>query len=128
MERKNLFAILSVLSMLFIFSLACRQSGEILTSAEATQRAEATAAAQTGDIVVEAEGASFAPGDQAVLTSAGHLVGLFQQADGKNAYTYATRGDEVTITSSVDIEGVFWYKIESTAGNGWLPETNLEPK
>ena len=126
MERKNLLKILSVLSLLFIFSLACKQSGEILSPAEATQRAEATKAAQTGDVVLEAAGASFVPGDQAVLTSEGHLVGLFKEPDDKNAFSYATRGDEVTITSSVDIDGVFWYKIESTAGNGWVPESNLE--
>jgi hypothetical protein len=125
MDRNRFRLLLSVVSLLFILSLACRQSGDILTPAEATQRAEATLAAQTGDVIVIAEGAVFAPGDKAVLTSEGHLVGLFSDPESKNAFTYATRGDEVTVTSSVDIDGVIWYKIESTAGNGWLPETNF---
>ncbi len=128
MERRKLTLILAVLSLLFIFSLACKQSGEIITPAEATQRYEATqTAAELGDVVTSVEGAEFAPGDRAVLTSAGHLVGLFKEADGKSPFSYATRGDEVTVTSAVEIEGVIWYQIDSTAGDGWLPETNLDP-
>jgi hypothetical protein len=125
MKRRNVFIILSVFSLLFIVSLACKQSGDIVTPPEATQRFEATQAARTGDIVIEAEGAVFAPGDTAVLTSEGHLVGLFKEAGGKNPFSFATRGDEVNVTSSVDIDGELWYKIESTAGNGWLPGSNL---
>ena len=127
MERRNLLIILSVLSLLFIFSLACIYSGEIITPAEATQRYEATQAAQSGNVVVSVEGAAFSVGDMAVLTSEGHLVGLFKEADGRTPFSYATRGDEVMVTSSVDIEGVIWYQIDSTAGDGWLPESNLEP-
>ena len=127
LKRKNLTLVLAALSLLFLLSLACKQSGEILTPAEATQRYEATQAAQSGDVVVEAEGAVYDPGDQAVLTSEGHLVGLYKEADARTPFSYATRGDEVMITSSVDIEGVIWYQIESTAGDGWLPGNNLEP-
>lgn len=127
MERRKLTLILAVLGLLFIFSLACKQSGEIITPAEATQRFEATQAADSGDVVTSVEGAEFAPGDQAILTSAGHLVGLFKEADGRTPFSYATRGDEVTVTSAVEIEGVVWYQIDSTAGDGWLPEENLDP-
>jgi len=106
--------------------MACKQSGEIITSAEATQRFEATQAAKTGDIISEVEGAAFKLGDSVILISEGYLVGLFQEAGNNNPFSFATRGDEVTVTSSIDIEGEIWYKIESTAGNGWLPETNLK--
>ncbi len=125
MERRNLLIILSVLSLLFIFSLACKYSGEIITPAEATQRYEATQAADTGDVVVQAEGAAFSLGDKASLTSEGYLVGLYQEAGGRTAFSFATRGDVITIAGSAEIEGEFWYKIESTAGNGWLPAENL---
>lgn len=127
MKRRISLVILTVLSVLFLFSLACKQSGEIITPAEATQRFEATQAAEEDDEVTSVEGAEFAPGDQAVLTSEGHLVGLFKEADGRAPFSYATRGDEVTVTSAVEIEGVIWYQIDSTAGDGWLPESNLEP-
>lgn len=125
MKRNNLLVILAVVAVLFLFSMACKQSGEIITSAEATQRYEATQAAKTGDVIVEVEGAVFASGDVVNLTSEGHLVGLFREAGARTAFSYATRGDEVTIVSSVDVDGVTWYKIESTAGDGWLPESNL---
>jgi hypothetical protein len=125
MKKNNLLVILAVVCVLFLFSMACKQSGEIITSAEATQRYEATQAAIPGDVIVEVEGAAFASGDVVNLKSAGHLVGLFREAGARTAFSYATRGDEVTVVSSVDFEGETWYKIESTAGDGWLPETNL---
>ena len=125
MKRKNLLVILTVVCMLFLLSLACKQSGEIITSAEATQRYEATQVAKPGDVIVELEGAKFALGDVVNLASEGYLVGLFREAGARTAFSYATRGDEVTVVSSADFDGVTWYKIESTAGNGWLPETNL---
>ena len=126
MKKKNLLVILVVICALFLLSMACKQSGEIISSAEATQRYEATQAADTGDVIVEVEGAAFKPGDSAVLASEGHLVGLFKEAGDKNPFSFATRGDKVTVTSSAEHEGEIWYKIESSAGNGWLPETNLE--
>lgn len=127
MKRKNLTLILAALSALFILSLACKQAGEIITPAEATQRYEATQAAKTGDVVVVAEGAVFKPGDKAVLASEGYLVGMYPEPGGRAPFSYATRGDEVIIASSVDIDGVIWYQLQSVAGNGWLPESNFEP-
>ena len=125
MKRKNLLVILTVVCVLFLLSMACKQSGEIITSAEATQRYEATQAADPGDVIVELEGAAFGLGDVVNLASAGHLVGLYREAGARTVFSYATRGDEVTVVSSADFEGETWYKIESTAGDGWLPETNL---
>jgi len=120
MKRKNLLVILTVVCLLFLLSMACKQSGEIITSAEATQRYEATQTAINENVVGQVEGASFAPGDSAILTSEGFLVGLYQEAGGKSAFSFATRGDEVTISGSVDIDGEIWYKVLSTAGEGWL--------
>ncbi len=125
MKKNNLLVILAVVCVLFLFSMACKQSGEIITSAEATQRYEATQAAIPGDVIVEVEGAAFALGDVVNLVSEGHLVGLYREAGSRTAFSFATRGDEVTIVSSVDFDGETWYKIESTAGDGWLPEANL---
>ncbi len=125
MKRRNLLIILSVFSLLFIFSLACKQSGEILTPAEATQNYEATQAVLSGVVVSVIEGAEFSPGDKVILDSEGHLVGLFQEAGGNVAFSYATRGDEVTIVGSTEVDGELWYKIETSAGNGWLPGADL---
>ncbi len=126
MDRRNLFSLLFAISLIFLVSLACRQSGEIITPAEATQRYEATQAADTGEIVSEVEGAGFPIGSTAELTSTGYLVGMFQQAGARTAFSYATRGDEVKIVGSLEVEGEIWYKIESGAGNGWVPESSVK--
>ena len=126
MDRRNLLSLLFVISLLFLVSLACQQSGEIITPAEATQRYEATQAADTGDIVGEVEGAAFSAGDTAELTSTGYLVGMYKEAGARTAFSYATRGDEVTIVGSVELEGEIWYKIESGAGKGWVPEPSVK--
>ena len=125
MKRKYLLIYLSVISLLFIFSLACKQSGEILTPAEATQNAEATQAVLDGVVVSVIEGAEFSPGDNAILNSQGHLVGLFKEAGGSVAYSYASRGDKVIVVGSTEVDGELWYKIETSAGNGWLPGIEL---
>lgn len=126
MDRRNLLSLLFVISLLFLVSLACQQSGEIVTPAEATQRYEATQAADTGEIVSEAEGAAFPVGGTIEFTSTGYLVGLYQEAGARTAFSYATRGDEATIVSSVELEGEIWYKIESGAGKGWVPESSVK--
>lgn len=126
MERRNLLSIFLVLSLLFLISIACQQSGEIISPAEATQRYEATQAADTGDVVGEVEGAAFLVGSTAELTSEGYLVGMYKEVGARTAFSYATRGDQVTVVGSTELEGEIWYKIESTAGNGWLPESNLK--
>jgi hypothetical protein len=126
MKRRNILSLLVAINFLIILSLSCKQAGEIITPAEATQRFEATQAADTGEEVLEAEGAEFAVGSMVELASEGHLVGLYKDPSDKNPYTFATRGDEVNVVGSQEIEGDIWYKIESTAGNGWLPSANVE--
>ncbi len=126
MDRRNFLIILSILSLLFIFSIACKQSGEIIPPAVATQRFEATQTAEAGGIVGEVVGAAFSSGATAELVSDAYLVGLFPKAGGNVAHTYATRGEKVSILGSVVLGEVIWYKIETSAGNGWLLEENLK--
>lgn len=126
MERRNLQSIFLVLSLLLLISIACQQSGEIISPAEATQRYEATQAADLGRVVGVVEGADFAPGSFAELTSTGYLVGLYKEPGARTAFSYATRGDQVTVVGSQELEGEIWYKIESMAGDGWLPGSYLK--
>lgn len=125
MKRRNFTIIMAILSLLFILSIACKQSGEIITPAEATQRYEATQAASSGEASGDAEGAIYLAGSKAVLTSKSYLVALFLKAGDPVAHTFATRSDEVMVTGSLDVDGVIWYKVETMAGDGWLPEVNL---
>ncbi len=127
MAHKKVIWILVPILLLFVFSIACNQSGEIISPAEATQRYEATQSAVSGDVSGDAAGATYLAGELAILTSNTYLVGLYNIAGDVVAFSFATRGDEVTVTGSLDIDGTIWYKVETLAGSGWLPEVNLEP-
>jgi len=126
MKKSNFFLILGILCLLFIFSIACKQSGEIITPAEATQRYVETQAADIEDVAGDVTGAVFSPGATAQLTATAYLVGIFKNAGDNVAITYATRGDQVTVVGSIELGDEIWYKIETTAGDGWVPEENLE--
>jgi hypothetical protein len=127
MKRKNFIYILSALSVLFILSLACKQSGEIITPAEATQRYVATQDAGQSGVVGDAEGAVFPAGSEALLVGQGYLVGLYSNPGDGSAVSFATRGDKITVEGSENFEGTIWYRVETIAGSGWLPADNLAP-
>jgi len=125
MKRRFVLTMLCVISLFMVISLACKQSGEIITPAEATQRFEATQGADSGDAVFEIEGAEFPIGSTVELASEGHLVGLYSSPSDSNPFSYATRGDQVTVAGSQEVEGEIWYKVETMAGDGWLLATNI---
>jgi len=125
MTSKKISWVLFPVLILFVISIACSQSGEIISPALATQHYEATQAAKSGDVSGDAEGATYLAGSNAILTSNSYLVGLFSIAGDKVAFSFATRSEEVMVTGSLDIDGTIWYKVETMAGDGWLPEVNL---
>ena len=125
MKRRPVLLLLFSVALSLLISLACKQSGEIITSAEATQRYEATQAVLHDDTITDAEGATFSLGSEVKLTGKGFLVGLYQNAGDQNTISYATRGDLVKIVSSTDVDGEIWYRVETLAGEGWLLEENL---
>jgi len=127
MKRRFEFVIPLIILLLFLFSLACKQSGEILTPAEATQRFESTQIAQSNadELVGDVEGASYSTGSTVELTGKGFLVGLYEEAGVGVPFSYASRGDQVPVIGSTEFEGEIWYKVETSAGNGWVPETLL---
>lgn len=125
MKSRPVLLLLFSISLLLLISMACKQSGEIITPAEATQRYEGTQAALSDDTVTEVEGSLFTVGSKVKLIGDGFLVGLYQNAGEQKTISYATRGDIVTILSAREVDGVIWYKVETTAGDGWLPEEFL---
>lgn len=127
MKRKNLLNILLAVSSLFILSLACTQSGEIITPAEATQRYEATQSASESGVTGDVEGAEYRAGDEAILTGTAYLVGLYSNPGDTSAVTFATRGEKITVEGSEILDDVVWYRIETEAGTGWAPAENLLP-
>ncbi len=127
MKNKRLNFILAAISALFILSVACKESGEIITPAEATQRYEATQSAGQSEVVGDAEGAEYLAGDEAILTGTAYLVGLYSNPGDVSAVSFATRGDTITVEGSMYYEGEIWYRVQTIAGSGWLPVENLKP-
>jgi hypothetical protein len=127
MKRKNLYTILAAVTALILLSLACNQAGEIITPAEATQNYVATKEASESGVVGDAEDADYPADSEAILTGVGYLVGLYSNPGDVSAVTFATRGDKVTVEGSQYLDDVIWYRVESSAGSGWVPAENLKP-
>lgn len=115
------------LGLLVLANLACGiETGEILTPAEATARVEQTREARFSSDTSTEEG-GFQQGDTIVFTGEEYLIPMFQEAGGEgNPFSFAGRGDEGTIIGSRDVEGVRWYRVETTAGTGWVNQQYLQ--
>ncbi|MDZ7844776.1 MAG: hypothetical protein U5K99_08255 [Anaerolineales bacterium] len=124
-KRPLLILIMSVALVLFI-SLACTQSGEILTPEEATQRVQATEDAVVVQIDQQAETAELSNGDTFEFVGKGFLVSLYAEPGARTAYSHASRGDEGVVISSENLDGVIWYQVDSGAGEGWVPEESVK--
>ncbi|MEN8172677.1 MAG: hypothetical protein ABFS03_07320 [Chloroflexota bacterium] len=122
-KQKSLLLIWLVLGVLLTFSLACAQSGEILTEAEATARAIPTAAptlaAMAGDSMFER-------GDEVELISEGFLVAIYQNAGDRTAFSHAARGDSGTILGAEMVDDQLWYQVESVGGTGWVQSASVK--
>lgn len=117
-------ALILMIGVLILASLACSQAGEILTPAEATARAvEAAPVFATGDSSVE--GGVFEAGDKAELTDRSFLVNLYDAPGGKVS-AGQERGAEVTVLEVSTDVGAIWYKIEAPTGQAWVPAKNLK--
>jgi hypothetical protein len=117
-------ALVLMIGVLILASLACSQAGEILTPAEATARAvESAPVFTTGSSSVE--GGVFEAGDKATLTDRSFLVNLYDAPGGKVS-AGQERGAEVTVLEVSTEAGNVWYKIEAPTGEAWVPAKNLE--
>lgn len=115
------------LGLLVIASLACGiQTGEILTPEEATARVEQTREARFSSDSSTQEG-GFQTDDTVVFTGEEYLIPMFQEPGGEgNPFSFAGRGDEGTVIGSRDVEGVRWYRVETSAGTGWVNQEHLQ--
>lgn len=118
-------SLLLFIGLLVLVSLACAQSGDILSSEEATARAQ-EGVFQPGDGGESAADAQFELGDSANVTGSGFLINLLDVPGGRIAGSQS-RGSTVEILESADFEGEIWYHVDSETGDGWLRATNLEP-
>lgn len=122
-KQKSFRSLWLILSVLFAFTLACAQSGQIITEAEATARAMPTAAPTLSAMDA---GSLFAAGDAIELISSGFLVPLSKNAGDRTAFSHAARGDMGTILGAEMVDGVIWYQVDSGAGIGWVENTYVK--
>jgi hypothetical protein len=69
--------------------------------------------------------AGFAVGDTAYLVGRGFLINLAPEPGSNTIHSNTERGALVTVLEVRQVEGVNWYKIRATSGEGWVPESNL---
>ena len=119
MEKRSIILLVAVISVLFISSLACSQSGQIITSAEATERAKPTPIPTTE----LQEG--YQPGDVVYLTNKSFMVSFMSEPGGNRMIAGQERGAKVTILQATTVDGVIWYFIDAPTGEGWVPEENI---
>lgn len=120
MLRNRSFILLTMfVSILFVSTLACSQSGRILTAAEATQTAQPTAV----PTAVPQEGLQ--PGDTVYLTNKSFLVSLMDGPGSNKMIAGQERGVQVEILQATTVDGVIWYFIDAPTGQGWVPEDNI---
>ena len=118
-------ALLWAVVLLLLAGLACAQAGEVLTPAEATERAQGGPARENVEVDTE-EGLSV--GDTATLTGRGFLINILNQpGSGGRIIANQERGVAVTIEGVTEEEGEIWYQIEAPTGTGWVKAENLEP-
>ncbi len=117
-------SILLLISILFIATMACKQAGEIVPDAEATQRAMPTVT-PTQDIQ-EAEDAKFKEGENVVFIGKGYLIPFYAKPGDTLVLSHAARNDSGVVLGVALFEGETWYEIDSVAGTGWITEDFLE--
>lgn len=115
------------IGLLVLASLACGiPTGEILTPEEATARVEQTREARFSSNTSSEEG-GFQADDVVVFVGEEYLIPMFQEAGGEgNPFSFAGRGDEATVIGSRDVDGVRWYRVETSAGTGWVNSEYLQ--
>ena len=119
LKNRSFILLAMFVSILFVSTLACSQSGRILTAAEATQTAQPTAV----PTAVPQEGHQ--PGDTVYLTNKSLLVSLMDGPGSNKMIAGQERGAQVTILQASTVDGVTWYFIDAPTGQGWVPEDNI---
>jgi hypothetical protein len=114
------FSLLLALFALIASILACQQSGDIISDAEATARAMPTITPTS----VVAEN-SLEKGSVAYLTGRTYLITIVDTPGSLRMIAGQERGVEVTVLDSTLFEDEIWYLIKAPTGDGWVPEENL---
>jgi len=117
-------SLLWFIGLLILIGLACSQAGEVLTPAEATARASA-ASSDNGDSGSTFEGESYQIGDTIKLVGTNFLINLLIEPGGR-IIGGQERNSTAEIVDVAEKNGVIWYKVGGSAGEGWVSEKNAE--
>lgn len=119
LKHRSFILMTLFIAVLFVSTLACSQSGRIITAAEATEMAKPTAVptAELQD--------GFQVGDVVYLTNKSFLVSLMDAPGSNKMIAGQERGVQVEILQATTVDGVLWYFIEAPTGQGWVPEDNI---
>lgn len=122
-KRPGQSALFWLVALLMLAGLACAQAGEVLTPAEATERA---AGILPGSDREGSTAGEFQVGDTAALTGRSFLVNIMDAPAGRIA-AGQERGVEVEVLQATEVEGEIWYQIQAPTGRGWVSADNLVP-
>lgn len=123
-KTSRYFAIAFFILVLGLMSIACQYAGEIITSAEATQRALPSPTPTSDASIVS----KFSEGDPAVVVGGdfGALVPLYTDPGGSIFTSQVMNNTAVTINGIRIVNENTWYQIEGMTGDGWIQEANLK--
>lgn len=126
MKNRTSVVLLWVIGILVLVSLACQQSGDILTPEEATQRVQAAEDAIPTVVAIEEdelEGPQ--PGEEIYLTAQAYLVNIVEEPGSLKIIANQQRGVKATILQVTLHEEELWYYVDSPTGKGWVKEENI---
>ncbi len=125
------FKVLGFIGLFLLASLACSQSGEILTPEEATARAQAPitgsdSSPSNGGSELDLSEAKFKIDEPIILVSNGSVVPLRSTAGAATAIYFAPVNQPGTVAAVTAVRDVIWYQIDSTSGLGWVTDQYLK--
>ncbi len=123
----NRIKIITLILLLIVTALACAQSGDIVSEAEATRLVLPTETPQL-DLSDQAE---YQVGETATAFGGkefGALVPLYGDPGGRFFTSQILTNDLVVILGlGLSEDGVIWYRVQGNAGTGWILSDNLKP-
>lgn len=123
-ELSDHSGLIILIGSLLLASLACAQAGEILSPEEATAQAEGESSVLRGAGSSNLATSGPQVGDEVELT--GNIIVNLQAEPGGRIVDGKERGATVTVLEIADYEDEIWYRIDTSTGEGWVREDNLQ--
>ena len=116
------------IGLLVLATLACNQAGQILSPEDATATAVFLAIPEEVEETESTETIETdrAMGEEITLVTAGAVVPL-ATSPGSGSISFAANLQPATIIDIREVDGVIWYKVNSTSGEGWITENYIQP-